>query len=173
MVPETTWSLDVDNLVSRSLDLTSDIFRNLATSAEWETKGNKEERTKVYGQSSLTKELTLTRRFPSMDSSKLPKWVKKKAIEGQSALTAEIIYHRRIRKEEEAWRTYQETQSRERKLEGETNPITENWIRKNIEERKEEGKMQNKWPKLTWENSDMFTRRAYPSRTRGAQPLSH
>ena len=168
MASKTTQSSNEDNAVSRSLDLTSDILSNLATLVEWETKGNKEERTKVYGQSFNMKELTLSRCSPSTDSSKLPKWVKKKAIEGQSSLTVEIIYHRRIRKEEEAWRTYQETQSRERKLEGETNPITENWIRKNIEERKEEGKMQNKWPKLTWENSDMFTRRAYPSRTRGA-----
>ena len=33
--------------------------------------------------------------------------------------------------------------------------------------------MQNKWPKLTWENLNMFTHRAYPSRTLGAQPLRH
>ena len=45
---EITQSLDVDNLVSRSLDLTSNIFNNLATSAEWETKGNIEERIEVY-----------------------------------------------------------------------------------------------------------------------------
>ena len=38
--------------VSNSLDLTSlNIFSDLATLAEWETRGNKEERTKLCGQS--------------------------------------------------------------------------------------------------------------------------
>ena len=38
---------------------------------------------------------------------------------------------------------------------------------------KEEGKMQNKLPKLTQENRDMFARQTHPSRTRGAQPPRH
>ena len=37
-----------------------------------------------------------------------------------------IIYHGRTRKEEEARKTYQEMQNRERKLGGETKPRTEN-----------------------------------------------
>ena len=73
MASETTRSSDEDNPISRSLDLTLDILSNLATSAKWETKGNKEERTKVYEQSSPTKELALSRCFLSTDSSKLPK----------------------------------------------------------------------------------------------------
>ena len=48
MASETTQSSNKDNTVSKSLDLTLDILSNLATSAEWKTKGNKEERTKVY-----------------------------------------------------------------------------------------------------------------------------
>ena len=82
-------SSNEDNPISRSLDLTPDILHNLATSAEWETKGNKEERTEVYGQSFPTKELILSRHSPSTNSSKLPKWAKKKAMEGQSAQTVE------------------------------------------------------------------------------------
>ena len=46
---ETTRSLDKDSLISRSLYLTLDIFNDLATLAEWETKGNNEERIVVYG----------------------------------------------------------------------------------------------------------------------------
>ena len=46
---EITRSSDEDNPVSRSLDLTSDIFNNLATLAKRETRGNNEERTEVYG----------------------------------------------------------------------------------------------------------------------------
>ena len=38
---------------------------------------------------------------------------------------------------------------------------------------KEKGKMQNKWPKLTRENRDMFTHRTHPSCTHGAQPPKH
>ena len=72
-----------------SLDLTSDIFNDLATLAEWETIGNNEKRTNLYGQSSLTKRLTRLRHFPSIDSSKQPRRVKRKAIEGQSTLTKE------------------------------------------------------------------------------------
>ena len=60
--------------------------------------------------------------------------------------------------EKEVQRTYQESQNRERKLGGETNPKTENRIRKNTGGRKEEGKMQNKLPKLTQENRDTFAR---------------
>ena len=56
----------------------------------------------------------------------------------------------------EVRRTYQESQNRERKLGGETNPKTENRIRKNTGGRKEEGKMQNKRPILTQENQDIF-----------------
>ena len=73
MASKTTQSSDEDNPISRSLDLTSDILSNLATSAKWETKGNKEVRTKVYGQSSPTKELALSGCSLSTDSSKLPK----------------------------------------------------------------------------------------------------
>ena len=36
---EITRSSDEDNPVSMSLDLTSDIFNNLATLAEWQTRG--------------------------------------------------------------------------------------------------------------------------------------
>ena len=89
MAFETARLSDEDSLISKSLDLNFDILNNLATLAEWEAKGNKEERTRVYRQSFPMKELTLSRRSPSMDSSKLPKWVKKKAIEGQSTLTIE------------------------------------------------------------------------------------
>ena len=82
------------------------------------------------------------------------------------------LYHGRIRKEEEAWRTCQETQIRERKL-GETNPRMEIWIRKNTRERKEERKVQNKFPKFMWENQDMFICWTYHGRTWGVQPPKH
>ena len=84
-----TRSLDEDNPISRSLDLTSDIFTDLATLTEWETRGNNEERIDLYGQSSSTKRLTHLRHFPSTDSSKQPRRAKKKGIDGQSTLTAE------------------------------------------------------------------------------------
>jgi len=58
---EITRSSDEDNPVSKSLDLTLYIFNNLATSTEWETRGNNEERKEVYGQSSPKKKLTLYR----------------------------------------------------------------------------------------------------------------
>ena len=69
---ETTRSSDKDNFVSKSLDLTLDIFNDLATLAEWETKGNNKERTEVYEQSSPINKLILSRHPPSTDSSKLP-----------------------------------------------------------------------------------------------------
>ena len=46
---EITRSSNEDNPFSRSLDLTSDIFNDLATLAEWETRGNNEERKNLYG----------------------------------------------------------------------------------------------------------------------------
>jgi len=61
---ETTRSSDEDNPVSKSLDLILVILNNLATLAEWDTKGNKEERTKIYGQSFPMKELILSRHSP-------------------------------------------------------------------------------------------------------------
>ena len=70
MASETTRSLDEDSPISRSLDLTSDIFNDLATLAEWETGGKNEERIEVYKQSSLAKK---SRHYPSIDLSKLPK----------------------------------------------------------------------------------------------------
>ena len=85
---ETTRSSDENSPVLRSLDLTSNIFNNPATLVEWETRGNYEEMREVYGQSSPTKKLILSRHSPSTNSSKLPKWVKKRAIEGQFTLTA-------------------------------------------------------------------------------------
>ena len=72
MASKTTRSSNEDSLVSRSLDLTSDIFNDLAILVEWETRGNNKERTKVYGQSSPTKKLILSRNSFSTDSSKLP-----------------------------------------------------------------------------------------------------
>ena len=64
---ETMQSLNEDNPIYKSLDLTSDIFNNLATPTEWETRGNSEERTEVYGQSSPAKKLILSRHSPSTD----------------------------------------------------------------------------------------------------------
>ena len=81
---------DEDNLISSSLGLTSpDIFKDLVTLVEQETKGNKEERTNLYRQSSPMKRLTPLRHSPSTISSKQPKRAKRKDIEGQSTLTKE------------------------------------------------------------------------------------
>ena len=81
---------DEDNPISNSLDLTSpDIFSNLATIVERETRGNKEERTNLCGQSSPTKKLNHLRISPSTTLSKQPKQAKRKATEGQSTLTEE------------------------------------------------------------------------------------
>ena len=86
---EITRSSNEDNPVSKSLNLTSDIFNNLTTLAEWETRGNNKKRTNLYGQSSPTKRLTHLRHSPSTDSSKQPRRAKRKAIKGQSTLTEE------------------------------------------------------------------------------------
>ena len=53
---EITRSSDEDNPVSKSLGLTSDIFNDLANLAEWEPRGNNEERISLYGQSSPTQD---------------------------------------------------------------------------------------------------------------------
>ena len=85
-----TRSSDEDNPVSNSLDLTfPNIFSNLATLAEQETRGNKKERTKLYRQSSPTTRLTHLGHSPSITLSKQPKQAKRKAIEGKSNLTEE------------------------------------------------------------------------------------
>ena len=72
MALKTTQSSDEDSPVSRSLDLTLDILNNLATSVKWETKGNKEEKTEVYGQSFPTKELILSRHSPLQTQANYP-----------------------------------------------------------------------------------------------------
>jgi len=64
---EIAWLSDEDNPISRSLDLTSDIFNGLATLAEWETRGNNEEMTNLYGQPSPMKRLIHLRHSPSTD----------------------------------------------------------------------------------------------------------
>ena len=77
--------------------------------------------------------------------------IKKEGYGRKICFNSIIVYHGRIKKEEEAQRTYQETQNRERKL-AETNPRIKNRIRKNTKGWKEEGKVQNKFLKLTQEN---------------------
>ena len=76
-------------------------------------------------------------------------------------------------KEAGARKTYQGTQYKERKLEGETNPRTKTKQGKIVEERKHKGKMQNKWPKHVWENQETSARRTYPDHTRGIQLLKN
>ena len=84
-----TRSLNEHNPISKSQDQTLDIFNDLATLAEWETRGNNEKRTNLYGDSSPTKRLAHLRHFPSTNSSKQPRRAKRKAIKGQSTLTKE------------------------------------------------------------------------------------
>ena len=64
-------------------------------------------------------------------------------------------------------------QDRKRKLEGETNPRTKIEQGKIVKERKQEGKMQNKWPKHMRENQETSAHRMHLDRTCGIQLLKN